>query len=285
MASGKVPFDADNFMGILTQHMYKAAVPILALVPAPEVPPGLDAIIQKCLSKKVEGRYKSMDELIHDLEKVEQGVHPDALAEMMARSGSFAIPGDYFRVSAMPAPVHATPPDTTKRGRGPLVIAIAAVATIGIAILAVSLMRPSEAQGTVVTVVPPVQPPPVQSAPPAVSAAPVDPPKPTTTAVTLAVTPLGAKVVKIGQTTNLNDTGARKTNGMLEVMVDPSFPTMLEVSAPGFKTAIVSADGKSSVLRVDLEALPPPKVAAPPVAKPKVPKKCRPGDELCDPFG
>ena len=26
MASGKVPFDADNFMGILTQHMYKAPV-------------------------------------------------------------------------------------------------------------------------------------------------------------------------------------------------------------------------------------------------------------------
>ena len=35
MASGQVPFDADNFMGILTQHMYKAPVPIRALVPAP----------------------------------------------------------------------------------------------------------------------------------------------------------------------------------------------------------------------------------------------------------
>ncbi len=34
MASGHVPFDADNFMGILTQHMYKAPVPIRALVPA-----------------------------------------------------------------------------------------------------------------------------------------------------------------------------------------------------------------------------------------------------------
>ena len=34
MASGRVPFDADNFMGILTQHMYKAPVPIRALVPA-----------------------------------------------------------------------------------------------------------------------------------------------------------------------------------------------------------------------------------------------------------
>jgi len=36
MASGKVPFDADNFMGILTQHMYKAPVPIRAQVPHEE---------------------------------------------------------------------------------------------------------------------------------------------------------------------------------------------------------------------------------------------------------
>ena len=46
MASGKVPFDADNFMGILTQHMYKAPAPIRAIVPqAQEVPPGLEAVV------------------------------------------------------------------------------------------------------------------------------------------------------------------------------------------------------------------------------------------------
>ena len=45
MASGRVPFDADNFMGILTQHMYKAPVSILALSPAgtSNIPAGLDA--------------------------------------------------------------------------------------------------------------------------------------------------------------------------------------------------------------------------------------------------
>src|SRR5580658_9456606 len=69
MASGKVPFDADNFMGILTQHMYKEPVSILMLVPAPDVPRALDAIIRKCLTKKVEGRYTSMAALLLDLEK------------------------------------------------------------------------------------------------------------------------------------------------------------------------------------------------------------------------
>jgi serine/threonine-protein kinase len=98
MAAGKVPFDADNFMGILTQHMYKSPVPIRALIPQPqEIPPGLEAIVLKCLSKKVELRYQSMEELICDLERAEQGHVPGAVSEMMMRSGGFNVPADYFR--------------------------------------------------------------------------------------------------------------------------------------------------------------------------------------------
>ena len=77
LASGKVPFDADNFMGILTQHMYKAPVPIRALVPPPqEVPPGLEAIVLKCLSKRPEQRYSSMEEVLADLDKLAERLDP-----------------------------------------------------------------------------------------------------------------------------------------------------------------------------------------------------------------
>jgi tRNA A-37 threonylcarbamoyl transferase component Bud32 len=128
MASGKVPFDADNFMGILTQHMYKSPVPIRALVPGVDVPPGLDAIVLKSLSKKPEGRYGSMDELIADLEKLEEGLLPEAVQEMMARSGGFNVPADYFRSSAMPAPVPGSPADHS--ARWPLYAVIGAVGTV-----------------------------------------------------------------------------------------------------------------------------------------------------------
>jgi eukaryotic-like serine/threonine-protein kinase len=128
MASGKVPFDADNFMGILTQHMYKAPVPIRALVPEVDVPAGLDAIVLKCLTKKPEGRYANMEQLVVDLEKLERGQMPDAVQEMMARSGAFNVPSDYFRSSLMPAPVPGEP--RRPRQRWPLYAVIGAVGTL-----------------------------------------------------------------------------------------------------------------------------------------------------------
>jgi eukaryotic-like serine/threonine-protein kinase len=129
LASGRVPFDADNFMGILTQHMYKAPVPIRALVPAPQdVPPGLEAIVLKCLSKRPEHRYQSMDELIGDLDKLKAGNVPDAVPEMMSRSGGFNVPADYFAKPHMPEPVPASPASKRGKSKWPLIAGLAGVA-------------------------------------------------------------------------------------------------------------------------------------------------------------
>ncbi|MBX3219550.1 MAG: serine/threonine protein kinase [Labilithrix sp.] len=154
MASGKVPFDADNFMGILTQHMYKAPAPFRALVPQPqEVPPGLEAVVLKALSKKVELRYQTMDELFRDLEKVERGLVPDAVAEMMARSGGFNVPADYFRNPQRgqggAAMLPATPFAPKRRGvlLGALIGAALLLGVVG-ALLIVSSMRASASATT-----------------------------------------------------------------------------------------------------------------------------------------
>jgi eukaryotic-like serine/threonine-protein kinase len=126
MTCGKVPFDADNFMGILTQHMYQAPVPIRALVPPQDVPPGLEAIVLKCLSKKPDHRYQSMTELKQDFEKLVKGLVPDAVGEMMSRSGGFNVPADFFK-AAMPVPVPATPGSMLRRKPWPLYAGIAGV--------------------------------------------------------------------------------------------------------------------------------------------------------------
>jgi serine/threonine-protein kinase len=129
MASGTVPFDADNFMGILTQHMYKAPVPIRTLLPEVDLPPGLDAIILKCLTKKPEGRYGSMESLVADLDKLASGALPDAVNELMSRSGGFDLPVDYFGSGdTLVAPMPASPAAPSRRRS--LAVAAAAGATL-----------------------------------------------------------------------------------------------------------------------------------------------------------
>jgi tRNA A-37 threonylcarbamoyl transferase component Bud32 len=154
MASGKVPFDADNFMGILTQHMYKSPAPIRALIPQPQdVPPGLEAIVLKCLSKKVELRYQSMEEVVADLERAERGMVPEAVQEMMGRSGGFNVPADYFRKAQHPGGagmMPATPPYRQKKPVLAMVIATCVVASaiiIGGVVWATSLRAASKDNG------------------------------------------------------------------------------------------------------------------------------------------
>jgi serine/threonine-protein kinase len=260
MASGKVPFDADNFMGILTQHMYKAPVPIRALVPEIDVPAGLDAIVLKCLTKKPEGRYAGMDDLIVDLEKLEHGVLPDAVGEMMARSGGFNVPADYFRSSAMPAPVPASPLEARKRW--PLYATIAAVATgamvVGI-VLARSGNSPAQTPPAGLVVAPPVSPPP----PPAVSA--VAPPAtvaaivPATHEVLVSVSPVDATITRDGADLGPAPIALHMADGESAALV---------LTRKGYKTKTVRVDAASPRQLLTLDALPgpTPRPAAAPAA-------------------
>lgn len=99
LAVGRVPFDAENFMGILTQHMYRPPVPprTMAAAAGGEVSPGLEAIILKCLSKRPEQRYQDMDELRADLERLQAGHIPNAVHELLKLSNGFEVPADYFQ--------------------------------------------------------------------------------------------------------------------------------------------------------------------------------------------
>jgi eukaryotic-like serine/threonine-protein kinase len=250
MASGKVPFDADNFMGILTQHMYKAPVPIRALVPEVDVPPGLDAIVLKCLTKKPEGRYATMEELAADLEKLERGTLPDAVGEMMGRSGGFNVPADYFRSSGMPAPVPATP--RQPKARWPLYASIGAVGTI-IGLVAVVLARspnttaetiPSAASSASASSAP-VEPAPT-AAQPAPSAAPAPsavPPAPQHEVV-VSVTPGDATITRDG-----TDVGPAP----LVLHLGDHETASLAITHKGYKAKTVKVDAASARQAFSLE--------------------------------
>jgi len=274
MAAGKVPFDADNMMGILTQHMYKAPVPIRALLPAVNVPPGLDAIVLKCLSKQPEARYATMDELVLDLQRLEGGAAPGAVGDMMSRSGVQLAPGSV--PGSMPHPVPASPAGA--KARWPLFVAMGGVATVALIVLIVVLARGTRGRGTAATatsartpVAPtttataaPTTPSPtatVAATPTATASAAV------TTEILVSVRPADATVTRDEQDLGSSPVALHLASGE---------SASLTVSRKGYKTKTVTVDASEPKVTITLD----PTFAGAPAA-------ARPGggiDDVGDPF-
>ena len=67
MFTGRVPFEADSYMGVLTKHMYMAPTPPSQLTGIEQLGV-LEDITLRCLEKKPEHRYAALRELSHDLD-------------------------------------------------------------------------------------------------------------------------------------------------------------------------------------------------------------------------
>jgi serine/threonine-protein kinase len=250
MASGKVPFDADNFMGILTQHMYKSPVPMRALVPEVGVPPGLDAIVLKCLTKKPEGRYQSMDELIADFEKLDRGILPDAVQELMARSGGFNVPADYFRPSPskMPPPVPASP----ALPRQKLPVLYLAGGGVGAALLVVALIFAGRG-GDQAHAQPPISPSPKPTAAAASVAAPTPPP---TATLEPAPTPQKHQVLVsvIPPDATITRDGTDLGGSPVALELAEGTGATLVVTRRGYKTKTITVTGADPKMTVTLDS-------------------------------
>jgi serine/threonine protein kinase len=70
MVSGRLPFYAPTPQGYLLKHASENPKPVSSLLPEGEIPPALDRIILKALSKKREVRQSSMEEFIRELDQV-----------------------------------------------------------------------------------------------------------------------------------------------------------------------------------------------------------------------
>jgi serine/threonine-protein kinase len=292
LASGRLPFDADNFMGILTQHMYKAPVPIRALVPVPQdVPPGLEAIILKCLSKRPEHRYQTMQELILEFEKLSAGGVPDAVPEMMSRSGGFNVPVDYFMKGQMPQPVPAMPSRSPRahRSRWPLYAGVAGVlAAIGIVVGIFAKSQSSAALQTPQTARAGDGAPgkiAESSAALAPAASTGNAPTVTSKQVLLAAVPIDAHVFR-----DLEDLG----QSPVLVAVEDGHSVELEIRREGYKTDKITLDGSQTRAVVKLDKLTragtgyhTPTAAKKPEASAatKKPKSSIGGSEIVNPWG
>ncbi|MCZ7682724.1 MAG: protein kinase [Sandaracinaceae bacterium] len=125
MACGQVPFDADTLMGVLTKHVYEQPVPPHQLAAGAPVPAGLEAVILKCLAKQPADRYASMSALAADLEAVERGVTPGAVAERVEHAMTAGAPV----AAPTPQPIVPAAPER-RRSTLPLALAAAALAVL-----------------------------------------------------------------------------------------------------------------------------------------------------------
>src|SRR5205807_10620013 len=67
MFTGRVPFEADSYMGVLTKHLYVAPTPPSQFVGIEKMGV-LEDIILRCLEKKPDHRYQTLRELVRDLD-------------------------------------------------------------------------------------------------------------------------------------------------------------------------------------------------------------------------
>jgi eukaryotic-like serine/threonine-protein kinase len=70
MFTAQVPFEADTYMGVLTQHMFVEPVPPSQVANAAQQLGSLESITLTCLAKKPEDRFASMDDLIAAIDDV-----------------------------------------------------------------------------------------------------------------------------------------------------------------------------------------------------------------------
>jgi len=69
MLAGKVPFDSPNSVNILMAHVHEQVPAISDLAPNVRVPAALELLVRKCMSKKPDDRYASMNDVLFGLKQ------------------------------------------------------------------------------------------------------------------------------------------------------------------------------------------------------------------------
>lgn len=240
MTTGHLPFDADNFMAILTQHMYKSPVPPSKLEGlTQELPPGLEDVILRCLAKEPNERYQTMAELREDVERVFAGLMPSASRDRRSLTDGYASPEEYFeRRSALSAP--AAPPQSSL----PLYASIGIVAALAAGTVVYFATKSADSPEAKAETANSIAEKGAEKGAedPAQKTANAAPTSPKTTRVGIAVAPLSAHVFD-----------GEKDLGQSPVMVEVGAePLTLTARLSGYEDRQIAIDGSQEKVSVEL---------------------------------
>jgi serine/threonine protein kinase len=147
--AGRVPFEADSYMGVLTKHMFMVPEPPSRVNAAIRQLGALEDVTLKCLEKKPAARYPSMDALITEIDSIARIGAGDQLEILRPRSQAALGPRAINLADELEPPAREEMSGLLRAsgvpGRVPLgrVLGGAAVAILGVGI-GYALLRPSQ---------------------------------------------------------------------------------------------------------------------------------------------
>ena len=78
MLTHRLPFEGKNQLAILNKQIREVPAPPSERRPDLEIDPFFESVIMKCLEKPAESRYDSCEQLLNDLDRVTEGLQPNA---------------------------------------------------------------------------------------------------------------------------------------------------------------------------------------------------------------
>ncbi len=281
MFTGRVPFDADTFMGVLTKHMFEKPAPMFG--PDAERQLGaLEEITLRALEKKPENRYPSMQELVDDLERASSGGRPRSVGGQRPSSElADALEPRSKSELRLERQLARTEPKLPTRRRLPYALgAIAALLSIGAGVLVVARQGASSSAPRVAAPAPVPAPPSLP--PPLPLTAPTSAPtagEPRASApvssIALESRPSGAAVVQQGVIVGRTPIALQRP---------PSGARAVELRLEGFANENIELRADSpAALSVSLRKRSAPAKRSTPAAA-KHPRR-RLGSEVLDPWG
>jgi len=290
--TGRLPFQADTLMGVLTKHMFVEPPPF-SETPIPDASRllgALEAVTMRTMAKKPENRFQTMAALGAELERTisfgEAGrveLAPGWTPQPRAKSVhppaelSRALEGPERR-DVYPSEEVPTVPGTSLRS---VWAGLAAVAIVCAVVGMITLRKGSAAQP--VTSAPPITS--ASSPAPSASVAVATPPAAPSASATAPAIPAAVHLTTIPPFAEVWQSGRRIGTTPIDLPVDPDgHPVRCTLHAPGYAETPVSIDSTSAPsLAVKLDALP----ASPHPRKPPAPatkQRHSVSGELVDPF-
>lgn len=92
MLTGRVPFEADTFMGVLTKHLYEDPIPPLKLDPPVSISQNIQSVLLKAIAKKPNKRYQLMSDFEQDIQTLLSGKTPKIAFEAMRSTSASTLP-------------------------------------------------------------------------------------------------------------------------------------------------------------------------------------------------